>query len=158
MHLEQARKEPVMNTLRKYLPTAARLFLGLVFTVFGLNFFLHFLPMPPAPARAASFAGALFASGYLFPLLKTTEVAMGLLLLGNRFVTLALAVLAPIVINIVAFHLFLAPDGLAVPLAVLAAELYLAWTYRAAFAPMLQARASLPRTAPVAVRPARIAA
>src|SRR5436190_4120927 len=112
-----------MNTLTRHLPTAARLFLGLVFTVFGLNFFLHFLPMPPAPPRAASFAGALFASGYLFPLLKSTEVVAGLLLLRGRFVPLALAVLAPIVINIVGFHLFLAPAGMAVPLAVLAAEL-----------------------------------
>ena len=72
-----------MHTISKHVPTAARLFLGLVFTVFGLNFFLHFLPMPPAPPRAAAFAGALFASGYLFPLLKATEVVAGLLLLGG---------------------------------------------------------------------------
>ena len=148
-----------MNTLQKHLPTAARLFLGLVFTVFGLNFFLHFLPMPPSPPRAASFAGALFASGYLFPLLKTTEVVAGLLLLSNRFVTLSLAVLAPIVINIVGFHLFLAPSGMVLPLALLAAELYLAWTYRAAFAPMLQARTPLPqKPALAASKPARVAA
>ena len=75
-----------MHAIQKHLPTAARLFLGLVFTVFGLNFFLHFLPTPPAPPRAAAFGGALFASGYLFPLLKVTEVAAGLLLLGGRFV------------------------------------------------------------------------
>jgi uncharacterized membrane protein YphA (DoxX/SURF4 family) len=148
-----------MNTLRKHLPTAARLFLGLVFTVFGLNFFLHFLPMPPAPPRAAAFAGALFASGYLFPLLKTTEVVAGLLLLRGRFVPLALAVLAPIVINIVGFHLFLAPAGMMLPLAVLTAEIYLAWTYRAAFAPMLQARTPLPEGATIAAtKPAHAAA
>ena len=87
--------------------------------------------MPPAPPQAAAFAGALFASGYLFPLLKATEVVAGLLLLGGLFVPLALAVLAPIIINIVGFHLFLAPSGLPLPLAVLAAELYLAWSYRA---------------------------
>src|SRR5262249_3662649 len=98
-----------MNTIRKHLPTVARLFLVLTCTVLGLTFFLHFMPMPPAPPRATAFAGALFASGYLFPLLKATEVAAGLLLLGGRFVTLALAMLAPIVINIVGFHLFLAP-------------------------------------------------
>ena len=124
--------------------------LGLVFTVFGLNFFLHFLPTPPPPPRAGAFAGALFASGYLFPLLKTTEVVAGLLLLGGRFVPLALAVLAPIVINIVGFHLFLAPSGIALPLVVLALELYLAWTYRAAFAPMLRARTVLPQQAAIA--------
>jgi uncharacterized membrane protein YphA (DoxX/SURF4 family) len=141
-----------MSTLRRHLPTAARLFLGLVFTVFGLNFFLHFLPMPPAPPKAAAFAGALFASGYLFPLLKATEVVAGLLLLSGRFVPLALAVLAPIIVNIVGFHLFLEPSGLAIPVAVLAAEIYLARTYRAAFAPMLRARTPLPAraSAPVA--------
>jgi len=148
-----------MDTIGKHLPTAARLFLGLVFTVFGLNFFLHFLPTPPPPPRAAAFAGALLGSGYLFPLLKTIEVVAGLLLLGGRFVPLALAVLAPIVINIVGFHLFLAPSGISLAVAVLAAELYLAWTYRAAFAPMLQARTALPQKAVVAAsEPARIAA
>lgn len=149
-----------MNLVRRHLPTAGRLFLGLVFTVFGLNFFFHFLPMPPAPPRATAFAGALFASGYLFPLLKVTEVVAGVALLANRFVPLALAVLAPIVINIVGFHAFLAPDGMAVPLAVLAAELYLAWTYRDAFLPMLRARTPVrvASAAPVAQAPVRIAA
>jgi uncharacterized membrane protein YphA (DoxX/SURF4 family) len=151
-----------MNTIRKHAPTAARLFLGLVFTVFGLNFFLHFLPTPASPPRAAAFAGALFASGYLFPLLKATEVVAGLLLLGGFFVPLALAVLAPIVINIVGFHLFLAPSGLPVPLAVLAAEIFLAWSYRAAFAPMLHLRTPLPQkatsAAALAQRPVRMAA
>ena len=147
-----------MDTIRKHLPTAARLFLGLVFTVFGLNFFLHFLPTPPPPPRAAAFAGALFASGYFFPLLKTTEVLAGLLLLAGRFVPLALAVLAPIVINILGFHLFLAPSGIALPLAVFAAEVYLAWRYRAAFASMLRARTPLPQKAVIAAsEPARLA-
>lgn len=136
-----------MRTLQKLVPTAARLFLGLVFTVFGLNFFLHFLPMPPPPPRAAAFAGALFASGYLFPLLKASEVAAGLLLLGGLFVPLTLTVLAPILVNIIGFHLFLEPSGLPLPLALLAAELYLAWTYRAAFAPMLRLRKPLPQRA-----------
>jgi uncharacterized membrane protein YphA (DoxX/SURF4 family) len=150
-----------MNTIRQHVPTAARLFLGLVFTVFGLNFFLHFLPMPAAPPRAAAFAGALFASGYFFPLLKTTEVVAGILLLTGRFVPLALAVLAPIVVNIVGFHLFLEPSGLPVPLAVLAAEIFLGWSYRASFAPMLRARTPLSRplgTATATSDPLRAAA
>ena len=148
-----------MNTIRKIIPTGARLFLGLVFTFFDLNFFVQFLPTPPAPPRAAAFAGALFASGYLFPLLNATEVVAGLLLLSNRFVPLALAVLAPIVINIVAFHLFLAPSDLGLVLAVLAAELTLAWNRRAAFALMLRARAELQREAVfAAVEPTRKAA
>jgi uncharacterized membrane protein YphA (DoxX/SURF4 family) len=136
-----------MRTVSKHLPTAARLFLGLVFTVFGLNFFFHFLPTPPSPPNAAAFAGALFASGYLLPLLKTTEVVAGVMLLSGRFVPLALALLAPIVINIVGFHLFLAPAGSALAIALLVAELYLAFHYRAAFAPMLRPRTPLPAPA-----------
>jgi uncharacterized membrane protein YphA (DoxX/SURF4 family) len=147
-----------MHTLQKLVPTAARLFLGLVFTVFGLNFFLHFLPMPAPPPHAGAFLGALAGSSYLFPLLKATEVAAGLLLLGGLFVPLALAVLAPILINIVGFHLFLEPSGLPIPLALVAAEIYLAWTYRAAFAPMLHLRTPLPHRASDAGEPAHAGA
>lgn len=130
-----------MQTLRTHAPTAARVLLGLVFTVFGLNGFFGFLPQPPVPPAAGAFLGALAATGYFFPLLKATEVTAGLLLLGNRFVPLALAVLAPIIVNIVAFHAFLAPGGLPIAALVLGLELFLAWSYRDAFASVLTARA-----------------
>ena len=94
----------------------ARILLGLMFTVFGLNFFFHFIPQPPPPPAAGAFAGAMFATGYLFNLLKVLEVLSGLALLSGFFVPLALAVLAPIIVNILFFHAFLAPAGLAVPL------------------------------------------
>ncbi len=74
-----------MNSISNKLPTVARILLGLPFFVFGLNGFLHFIPQPPMPGPAGAFAGALFASGYLFPLLKGTEVVASLLLLSNRF-------------------------------------------------------------------------
>src|SRR5450432_2332148 len=122
-----------MTTLIQKIPTAARIVLGLAFFVFGLNGFLRFIPQPPMSGPPANFAGAMIATGYLFPLLKGTEVAAGLLLLGNRFVPLALTLLAPVLVNIVFFHAFLAPAGLGLPLALLALELYLAWTYREAF-------------------------
>ena len=122
------------------LPTIARYLLGLVFTVFGLNFFLHFLPAPPLEGPAGAFIGALAASGYVMTIVKLVEIGAGILLLANRFVPLALALLAPIVVNIVAFHALLAPAGMILPLVVLALEVYLAWAYRAAFAPMLRAR------------------
>ena len=124
--------------------TAARLALGAIFTVFGLNGFLHFIPAPPPSGLAAVFVGGLGASGYFFPLLKGTEVAVGLLLLSNRFVPLALTVLAPIVVNIVAFHAFLAPSGMVLPLLITALGVYLAYTERAVFAPILQARGQEP--------------
>jgi hypothetical protein len=128
------------------LPAIARFALGAAFFTFGLNGFLHFLPMPPPPPAAGSFFGAMIATGYLFPLVKGTEVLSSLLLLSNRYVPLALALLAPLLVNIVAFHLFLAPAGLGLPLVLLAAELYLAWSYRAVYAPMLQARVALEQT------------
>src|SRR5262249_31993853 len=141
-------RRPVMHSIRDRIPTVARLFLGLVFTTFVLTFSLPSPPTPPPPPRAGAFAGALYASGYLFQLLKATEVLAGVALLAGRFVPLALTVLAPIIVNILGFHLFLAPSGLALPLAVLAAELYLAWTYRSAFAPMLRWRTPLAHSAP----------
>jgi len=118
----------------------ARYLFGIVFFVFGLNGFLHFLPQPPMSGPPADFAGALFATGYMFPLIKGTEVIASLLLLSNRFVPLALAMLAPVIVNIVGFHAFLAPSGLALPFVCLALEVFLAYAYRAAFAPMLQAK------------------
>ncbi|WP_437670234.1 DoxX family protein [Sorangium sp. So ce131] len=128
-----------MNNVKRFAPVAARALLGLVFFVFGLNGFLQFLPQPPVPAAAAAFAGGLAASGYFFPVLKGIEVVAGALLLTNRYVPLALTVLAPIVVNIVLFHTFLAP-GNPVAWLVLALEIYLAFAYRAAFRPMLAAR------------------
>ena len=120
--------------------TAARLLLGAIFFVFGLNGFLHFIPMPAPTGPTAVFMTGLGATGYFFPLLKGTEVLAGRLLLGNRFVPLALTVLAPIALNIVAFHAFLAPSGLLLPLVIVALGVYLAYTERAVFAPLLRAR------------------
>ena len=119
----------------------ARIVLGLGFTVFSLNFFHPFLPMPPPPPAAGAFAGAMFATGYIFHLLKVLELLSGLALLAGVFVPLALAVLAPIIVNILFFHAFLAPSGLPLPVVLLALELFLAWAYRDSFAPMLNPRA-----------------
>lgn len=122
--------------------TGVRIVYGLLFLVFGLNGFLNFLPPQGAPPPdAGAFLGGLAAAGYMFPLIKGTEVIGGLLLLSNRLVPLALVLLAPIVVNIVAFHLFLAPAGLGMTLAFLAAELFLAWRYHGAWRGVLQVNA-----------------
>lgn len=134
--------------------TLARLGLGLAFFVFGLNGFLDFIPQPPPPPAAGAFLGGLAGAGYFFPLLKGTEVLAGLALLSNRWVPLALAVLAPVVLNILAFHAFLAPAGIVLSLAILAVELFLAWSYRAAFAPILAAKVAPPAVAEHAPVPA----
>jgi uncharacterized membrane protein YphA (DoxX/SURF4 family) len=125
----------------RHLPLVARILLGLIFLVFGLNGFFNFIPAPTPPPAAGAFARALFASGYFLPLLKTFEVLSSLALLSGRFVPLALTVLAPIVVNIFFFHAFLAPVGLPLALVVLALEVFLAWSYRDTFRPLLNPRA-----------------
>ncbi len=114
----------------------ARSLLGLVFVIFGLNGFLHFIPQPEMPPGAIAFFGALAASGYMIPLLFATQIAGGALLLVGM-VPLAVVVLAPVIVNIVAFHVFLAPEGL--PLAIVVAGLaaFLAWAHRDAYGPLL---------------------
>jgi uncharacterized membrane protein YphA (DoxX/SURF4 family) len=136
--------------LSSKLPTIARLLLGLVFFVFGLNGFLHFLPQPPPPAGALGFVGGLASAGYFFPLLKGTEVLAGTLLLAG-FVPFALTLLAPIIVNIVAFHAFLAPGNWPVVGLVLVSEIYLAVVHRAAFAPLFARRARVVSSAPAAL-------
>ena len=87
-----------------------------------------------------AFAGALLRSGYMFPLIKGTEVAVGALLLANRFVPLALVVIAPVIVNIFAFHAFLAPSGVVLASVLAALEIALAWAHRSAYRPLLAAR------------------
>ncbi|MBC7753065.1 MAG: DoxX family membrane protein [Moraxellaceae bacterium] len=117
----------------------ARILLGLIFFVFGLNGFLNFLPTPPMPDGAGAFAGALAATGYMFPLIKLIEVTVGILLLANRFVALALLLLAPITVNILLFHAVLAPTGLPLPIVILVLHLYLARVHASAYKPILTA-------------------
>ena len=94
----------------------ARVVLGLIFTVFCLNGFLNFIQPPPPTEAGMAFLGALGASGYFFPVLKVTEIVGGVLLLANKFVGLALVLLAPIVVQIFLYHVFLDMNGM--PMAV----------------------------------------
>ena len=92
----------------------ARLLLGLIFVVFGLNGFLNFLSMGPMPTGlAGQFVGALVLSHY-FWVVAALQIAGGALLLANRFVPLALVLLGPVIVNIICYHVFLNPSG-AVP-------------------------------------------
>jgi putative oxidoreductase len=126
--------------MRISIASVARILLGLGFVVFALNYFVPFLPaQDPPPPEALPFLGGFASSGFL-TLVKVIELGAGLLLLSNRFVPLALALLAPIIVGIVAFHALLAPAGIAIAAVFLVLELVLAWTYRRAFAPMLRAR------------------
>lgn len=118
-----------------------RIFLGLIFFVFGLNGFLQFLPMPEMPGEAGAFMGALAATGYFFPVLKIFEVASGIMLLSGRFVPLALIFLAPITLQIFVFHAALAPGGLPMAIVILALTWYQGlFVYRSSYSGLLQAK------------------
>lgn len=118
----------------------ARYLLGLIFFVFGLNGFLHFIPMPPPSGLAGQYMGALFVSHYLVAVFLLQLVG-GILLLANRFVPLALVLLGPVIVNILLFHSLMAPEGL--PMAVIVTTLWLVvfFSVRSAFAGILAMRA-----------------
>ncbi len=98
----------------RHAPAVARILVGLMFLIVGLNGFFNFLP-PPAtlPAAVVTFMGGMAAAKYMLPLLAATQVIAALFLLSNRFVPLALALLAPVVLNIALFHAFVYHAGAA---------------------------------------------
>lgn len=121
----------------------ARLLLGFIFLVFGLNGFFHFIPMPPPPPGVAGqFMGAIFVSHY-YVVIFFLQLMGGLLLLLNRFTPLGLTLLAPIIVNIVCFHVFMAPSGL--PMAMLVTVLWIvsALRVRSAFAGLFRQQAEV---------------
>ncbi len=112
---------------------AARLALGALLVFSVANAVLQFAPQPPLPEKALTFIGGLFSAPYFFALLKGAELLAALALLSNRFVPLALVVLAPITVNIVLFHVVLAPAGAAIAVVQLALHLATAWELRESF-------------------------
>jgi uncharacterized membrane protein YphA (DoxX/SURF4 family) len=98
----------------------ARVLLGLVFTVFGSNAFLHFIPMPPMSGPSGDFITAMYTTHYLY-IVAGCQVLGGLILLLGRYVPLGLTLLGPVIVNILCFHIFMNHQGL--PLALVVAGL-----------------------------------
>jgi putative oxidoreductase len=117
----------------------ARYLAGVIFLVMGLNGFLNFIPLPPPGGVAGQFMGALYVSHYLW-VIFAFQVIAGVLLLINRYVPLAVAILAPVLVNILTFHALMAPSGL--PLALFVAILWVAIfiEVRPAFSGLFQSR------------------
>jgi putative oxidoreductase len=115
--------------------TIARILLGIIFLVFGLNGFLNFLPSPPLTGFVKDFIGSMVGSHYALGVF-VVQVIGGILLLTGQFVPLALAILGPVVYNILLFHITMDPSGL--PLAFITTLLWVIvfWWHRAAFAPL----------------------
>jgi len=121
----------------KYAILIARVLLGIVVVVFGSNAFLHFIPTPPLQGQAGAFIGALIASGYIYAV-AMLQIVGGLLLLIGRFVPLGLALLGPVIVNIMLYHIFLNPTGIQVAILVLILALFLLWIYRYKFPGIFQ--------------------
>ena len=120
----------------KTLVLISRLLLGLMFLVFGLNGFLNFIPAPSPSGTAGQFLGAMFVSHYVV-VVFALQIIAGVLLLANRFVVAALTILAPLLVNIVLFHAFMAPAGFAPAVIAIALWSILIARERAAFRPLL---------------------
>jgi putative oxidoreductase len=117
----------------------ARFLLGLIFLVFGLNGFLHFIPMPPPTGVAGQFLGALYVSNYLV-VIFLLQIVGAILLLLNRYVPLALTLLAPIIVNVLLVHLLMAPSGLPLALVVTVLWVLVFLSVRSAFIGLVQQR------------------
>lgn len=112
----------------------ARNLLGLMFVVFGLNGFFHFLPQPPPPAGLATQYLTVLSASHYFVAVFLLQLAGGVLLLSNRFVPLALVLLGPVIVNILLYHALMAPAGLAPGIVTLVLWLVVFYSARAAFA------------------------
>lgn len=121
--------------MKNKVPLIARIILGLIFFVFGLNGFFNFIPAPPSiPEGAMKFSMAMMETGYFFPVLKATETICGFLLLSGFAAPLALVILAPITLQITLFHSFLTPglENVIMPVVMIAVHV----TAASAFWPM----------------------
>src|SRR5262249_43127262 len=138
MNSRSRRNEDIMA--RNYLRATARVLLGVVMLATGLNKIFWFAPMPHMSPALTAFICALKETGYFLPFLGIVESTGGALLLLNRFAPLAITILAPVLVNILAVHTFLDASGLPLALILIVLEVYLAWVYRDAFRPMLEER------------------
>ncbi|MDE2689783.1 MAG: DoxX family protein [Holophagales bacterium] len=125
----------------KHLPTIARILLGLLFVFGGVTGLFELVEQPEVGEEAAAFMGAIMDTGYLWPVIKVTEIVCGVLLILGMFVPLALVVLAPVALNILLFHVFLEPSGLVFGLVLLVLGLYTAHQHRESFSGVLKRRA-----------------
>src|SRR6476619_4102664 len=116
-----------------------RFLLCFIFLVFGLNGFLHFIPMPPPSGVAGQFLGAMFVSNYLL-VVSGLQVVSGALLLINRYVPLARTVLGPIIVNILWCHCLMNPAGIGLAIFVTIFWGVVFVSVRSAFAGIFEAR------------------
>jgi hypothetical protein len=120
-----------------------RVLLGLAFLFFGLNGLFHFMTPPPPTGNAAIVFAGLVADRFLFPTMFGVMFISGAMLMVGRFVPLALALMTPVLVNIAVYHLSVDLAGIGVVAVLTVLEVFLVWSYRDAFKPMLAAKHAL---------------
>ena len=126
--------------MKEKIQLVARLLLGLILFVFGLNFFLQFMPQGKMSEEAYALLGALNDAGYFFPLIGGLQILVGLALLAGRWVALALVLLAPLSVHIILFHLFLHPPSIGPGLVFFLLNLYLLFVHKPKYESILAAK------------------
>ena len=126
----------------KFALIGARVLLGLIFVVFGLNGFFNFIPPPEMNESAGALMGALVATGYFMIIVKLVEVVAGLMILTGKYLPLGLILLAPVSVHILLFHVFLDTAGLGMAIFIIVMQVFLAWAYRDSYSGILQANAT----------------
>jgi uncharacterized membrane protein YphA (DoxX/SURF4 family) len=114
-----------------------RVLMGLIFTASAIVVLFNLVPVPELKGTPKLFNDAIAATGYFMPTLKGIELACGILLIIGRYLPLVTVVIFPIVLNIFLYHAFVLPEGLPIAIFMLLANLFLAYTYRERYAPML---------------------
>lgn len=115
-----------------------RILFGLMLVIFGLNKFLQFMPIPPMPEAAGEFMGALVKSGYLMIVVAIVEIITGVLLLTNKYQSLALIVVFPVILNAFLFHLFLDLPGIGGAAIAIAMNIFLLYTNKESYSNLLK--------------------
>lgn len=124
--------------MKNKIDTVLQILLGVFLIIMGLNKFLGFMPAPSMPESAQNMMGALAASGYMLPLIGITEIVVGILLVARSWAALGLLLLAPLSVNIVLFHLALAPAGILMGLIVFVLNVYFLFLYKPKFEAILK--------------------
>jgi uncharacterized membrane protein YphA (DoxX/SURF4 family) len=120
-----------------------RVLMGLLFLFASITFFLFYFnltPPPPMEGPVKTFSDGLAASVYFFPLLKVTELLCGLAFVSGRYVALACVVIAPVIVNILFVHIFLDRSGLPIAIALVLANIFLAYAHWDKYRPLLAAK------------------
>ncbi len=133
-------KQPQESKAKRYTANTARIFLALIYFVFGFGYFLMPEPdMSMFPPKAIAFMAALLATGYFLPFLKIVEGICGVMLFSKRWTPLSLVILAPITINILLYGIFIDQSGLVMQIPMVIASVYLMWYNKDKYAPLFKA-------------------